>query len=489
MYMHYITGQDRNQTEFLSCLDDLVSKQHYTRLIDLLSDLLVNENMSLFSEKGQYAVGRRAYHPAILLKIYLYGYLNGISSSRKLEKECYRNTEMIWLLGRLTPDHKTIADFRRCYTEGIRFAIFKFNNLLKESGYIKGKILSVDGSKIRANAGLSIDLDTVSKRLEHIEKALNEYLCSLEKLDNEENELEQAGLEKIRLQEEVDQLKQQLEELEKQKDKLQKNNLKLLSPTDTDARIMKSRNGKHFSYNLQTAIDAENHMIAHAKVISEENDKGQLEPMIEAVEKSLNILPEEVLADTGYYVTTEIERIEKEKKINCYIPVHMNQHQYARQANNISFSYNKEEDYYTCSQGQKLFSKYGIKRNAKRGTEAQLYQAENCSECSVKEFCTTSSNNKLIYRYLNQDWRDKYLAKMKSDIGKQKMKQRKSLSEHPFGTLKYWMGQIPLLVRGKRKVQAEIDIYVMAYNFKRLINISNFEEIESLLRKYKWKMI
>lgn len=143
--------------------------------------------------------------------------------------------------------------------------------------------------------------------MEHVEKALNEYLCSLEKLDNEENELEQAEFEKIRLQEEVDQLKQQLEELEKQKDKLQKKNPKILSPTDTDARIMKSRNGKHFSYNLQTAIDAENHMIAHAQVISEENDKGQLEPVIEAVEKSLNILPKEVLAG-------EIEIIEKEKK-------------------------------------------------------------------------------------------------------------------------------------------------------------------------------
>jgi hypothetical protein len=320
---------------------------------------------------------------------------------------------------------------------------------LKEAGYIKGKILSIDGSKIRANAGLSIDLDTVSKRLENMEKALKEYLYSLEKLDNEENELEQVKLEKIKLQGEVDQLKQQLEELEKQKNILQGNNLKKISPTDPDARIMKSRNGKHFSYNLQSAVDAENQMIAYAQVTSEENNKGQLEPVIEAIEKSLNIIPEEVLADTGYYVAMEVERIEKERNVNCYVPVHMNQHQYARQANNITFSYDKEADNYTCSQGEKLFAKYGIKRNKKRGTEAQLYQSENCTECSVRKFCTTSNNNKFIIRYLNQDWRDAYNDKMQSEIGKQKMKQRKSLSEHPFGTLKYWMGQIPLLVRGK----------------------------------------
>ena len=179
--------------------------------------------------------------------------------------------------------------------------------------------------------------------------------------------------------------------------------------------------------------------------------------------------------------------LEKQKDIDCYVPVQFNQQQHKFHKAGISFNYDAEKDEYICSQGKRLVPRGGIKRDNRRGTEAQKYVGTGCDQCSIKPICTTSKGARMVYHYKNHDWKDAYQEKMESEKGKKMMVLRKSLSEHPFGTIKYLMGQIPILLRGIDKVQIEMDLYTMAYNFKRLLNIEEFGNIERLVKAYNWK--
>jgi transposase len=484
--MHFIQSENRSQYVLMNKLDDLVEEQHYVRLIDSFVDYFMQENQELFSLKGIQLVGRKAYNPASLLKLYIYCYLNSVSSSRKIEKECQRNIEVIWLLGHLIPDHKTISDFRRENTEGINQVFLKLLGLLRDSGYVKGKIISIDGTKIRANAGMSINLETISKRLEDAEEQLAKYLQQIELADSIDEEIEIERQEKEQLAEEISILRQKVTELKREKENLEKLGVKRMSPTDTECRMMKSRQGKHYCYNVQAVVDSENKMIANIAVLSEENDKGQLLPIVEKVEKEIGITPKEVLADAGYYIINQIEYLEKEKNINCYVAINYNQEQSKNQNLGIEFYYQPEQNIYKCSHNGILKPKHGLKKDCRRGTLAQRYIGVNCKECSIKKDCTDSTA-RTVYRYTNQQWRDSYEAKMNSGQGKSKLTLRKTLSEHPFGTIKYWMGHIPLKTRGKTKVRTEVNIYAIAYNLKRLLNIEGFEKAISIFKQKEIK--
>lgn len=486
--MHYIPGQDRQQSEFFTRLDDMIPAQHYGRLIDLLADSFVKENILLFEEKGRVEVGRKAYHPSILLKLYLYGYLNSISSSRKLERECHRNIEVMWLTTRLAPDHKTIADFRRQNGEAIRLVSLKFNQLLKDAGYIKGKLISIDGSKIRANAGFYVDLSTVESRLENLETELEKYLSGLDYLDRTENELIDLEEQKALLLQQSKSLKHEIQELTKQKEMLELTEAKKFSPTDPDARIMQGRQGKHLSYNLQAAVDAENHMIVCSTITNLANDRNQLTPMVLEVERTISTTPAQVIADSGYYVLNQIEHLERERNIECFVAISHNQQQLREIEAGIEFNYDSNQDIYICSQGQELHPIYGLKKDTRRNTISKIYQGVNCAGCSVKTSCTASDKGRSIARQSNQDWKDRYMLKMKSAEGKEKMRQRRMLSEHPFGTIKYWMGQIPLLTRGLKKVQTEVTIYTIAYNFKRWQSIASFDDMKRQITDFNWRL-
>lgn len=486
--MHYIPGQDRQQSEFFTRLDDMIPVQHYGRLIDLLADCFVKENISLFEEKGRLELGRKAYHPSLLLKLYLYGYLNSISSSRKLERECHRNIEVMWLTTRLAPDHKTISDFRRQNGEAIRLVLLKFNQLLKDAGYIKGRIVSIDGSKIRANAGVYVDLSTVENRLEDLEAELDKYMVGLERLDQAEDEIVEMEEQKTLLAQQAEILKQEIQQLNKQKKLLEITEAKKFSPTDPDARIMQSRHGRHLSYNLQAVVDAENHMIVCSTITNLANDRNQLTPMVEQIERDLCTTPEQVIADAGYYVINQIEYLEKEKNIECFVPISHNQQQLREIEAGIHFTYDDSRDIYTCSQNQELHPINGMKRDNRRKTEAQAYKGINCGVCTLKPSCTNSQGGRTVYRQSNQLWKDNYLLKMKSAEGREKMRMRRMLSEHPFGTIKYWMGQIPLLTRGLKGVQTEVTIYTIAYNFRRWLSIASFESMRERIIGFNWKL-
>ena len=279
--MHFIQGSNRNQYVLMNKLDGLVEEKHYVRLINAFVGYFMENNLGVFLSKGAKDVGRKACHPGCLLKLYIYSCLNGVSSSRKIEKECKRNIEVIWLMEHLIPDHKTISDFRRVNKEGVETAFLTLANMLKERGYINGKTLSLDGTKIKANAGSSIDMESISKKLENLEEQLSNYLEQLESTDQLDDDFENKEEEKKRLEEEIEKLKEELGQLQEYKKELEEKGIKRMSPAGPDCRIMKSRQGLHYCYNAQTVVDPENQMIASTEVLSEENDRWQLTPMVE----------------------------------------------------------------------------------------------------------------------------------------------------------------------------------------------------------------
>ena len=493
--MHFVIPEDRHQITFMQSLDDLVPLDHYVRLIDALVDAIVSANPVQFAYKGQSNSGRRAYNPATMIKLFLYGYLNSIKTSRTLERECHRNIEVIWLLGNLKPDHKSIADYRRDNAKAIKYVTNQFRHFLKDNGYIKGKLIAIDGSKVKANTNKDmLTIKKIEKRLDHLDKKLDHYLEQLMINDRREDLLEELeehssdddinkpGSPNQALLDKISELQQQVENLQKQKDELQSQSRTSISPTDPQANLMRSNDGMIPAYNTQIAVDHEHHMIAHSEVFDASNDIQLLEPMLDKLEHEMNLNPEATVADSGYYNLIQIETVEDNYQTACYIPrpKHKNDNR------PITFNYDKEQDEYRCSQGKRLVKKQ--KNKIKNGQRFDLYQGIECNGCTMRTQCTTSKYGRIVNRYYNQTRRDSYRRRMAGITAKKIIHLRKQMVEHPFGTIKYWMGKIPLLLRGKKKVTTEINIFTTVYNFRRLLSIESYHDIMDMINKYDWKM-
>lgn len=488
--MHYIKPHDRNQRLFFSSLDDFVSSEHPVRILDTIVGNIVKNNPEKFRYKGQQDVGRRAYSPETMLKLFIYGYLNGISSSRKLEVETYRNIEVKWLLSDLQPDHKTIANYRRDNADQIKTLTIEFRKFLKELGYIKGKTLAVDGTKVKANANRDmLTMDKIEQRLSNLGKQLQKYFNLLAHNDIEEDILDETDnieLDSVN-KHLVDKsaswrIQTKIEDLEKSRAILEESGKKHLSPTDPDASLMKSREGMIPAYNVQAVVDSENKMIADALVRTNPNDLRELSPVMYSLNATLEVEPEEVLADKGYYNPEEIKELEGGSTTTYYIPTTVS----FRDREEIEFTYDSDKDEYRCSAGKRLVLKQ--KNKLKKGHLTNVYQGIECKGCALRSSCTRSKYGRIYHRYHDQDWRDDYKERVRSQLGKDYIKKRKEIIEHVFGTMKYWMGKIPLLLRGKDKVQTEINIYTTAYNLKRLINIESFDRLMEMIKGYRWKI-
>lgn len=486
--MKYIKPLDRHQYTMMSSIDDLVASEHPVRILDQIVESIVENNIEKFEKVRTTGAGRPRYHSATMLKLYLYGYFNGISSSRKLEIETHRNKELIWLLGGLKPDHWTISNYRKENSEEIKFVTKKFREFLKKSGYINLKKVAIDGSKVKAYTNRDmLTIKNIDKRLRGIDKKIEEYLTKLSDADQrdeildefEDDDNESAGRKYL---DKIIALQNQVEELHKQKEKLEKENRTRISPSDPEAKLMKSRDGLLPAYNAQIAVDSKHKMIADSEAVDEENDLSLLPEMIESVKEELGEAPEEAIADKGYYTPDLIESIEKkEEGINLYVAVPKSK----KDNEEIIFEYDEDKDEYICEEGQRLVL---VQRNKKKhNTLTNAYQCSKCDGCKSREECTTSKKGRMIHRYLNQEWRDQFKTKMGNKIGIQKMLERKALVEHPFGTIRYLMGKIPLLLRGLQKVNTEINLYTTVYNIKRLINISTHEDLIEEISKYQWR--
>lgn len=487
--MSHIQPNSRVQLMMPSVIDDYVSFDNPVRLIDAFVDKIVQIQTELLTDKGNAEVGRSAYQFTTVLKLYIYGFLNSISSSRKLEKETYRNMEVIWLIGNLQPDHKTISDFRKDNKESIRKVTISFRKFLVSEGYISGKQVITDGTKVKAYASKNtISLKGIARRMEQLETQLDKYLSQLndndtvESLENQLSELSnEFGVEPALL-EKIATLQEQVQTLEQQKQLLEKLGRDSIAPADPQAKIMKSKEGFYPAYNVQSTVDSKNHMIAQMDVTDEPNDYHSLESNINALKEQLDINPKTVLADKGYSNEDQIQSLE-ENGIKCIVPFPEQAPDQKQIDAGITFEYDKKKDCYQCSQGQTL--KLAAKLVIKKKKPYSKYQGKNCNDCPLKSACTKSKVGRIIYRRLQNDWLLKYKEKLKTKESKELIKLRKNYVEHPFGTIKYWMGQIPLLLRGKEKVQVEIDLYSTCYNLKRLINLESMDVL--LLKIQNWE--
>ena len=484
--MHYINPEDRHQFRFMQTLDNLVASKHYVRLIDLIVEEVVTANPDQFSRKGQLPVGRKAYRPQTLLKLYIYGYLNSISSSRKLEKETHRNIEVIWLLGHLSPDHKTISNYRKDNGEQIKLVTRKFREFLRDHGYIKGKIVATDGTRVKANAARDmVTRKKILRRLEKLEVKLDDYLQKLAENDIREDvseEFDEEGVVNEDLINKICELQKKIEELERQKKELDTREVKQLSLSDPESRLMKSPDGMIPAYNVQLTVDATHQMIADSEVASDPVDQDLLEFMLKSLQEELNITPEISLTDKGYFSFTQIEKVEKNTPTKCYVPLPDKR----SERKEIQFTYNASKDEYRCSQGKRLVLKHKDKN--KRGQLYDVYQGVECEGCEKRAICTQSKYGRILHRAQNEAWRQRYRRRIKSPFGKRVLNLRKNLVEHPIVTIRYWMGKIPLLLRGSLKVSTEINLYTTAYNLRRLISITPFMDLMQIIEDYDWKI-
>ena len=484
--MHFIKPEDRQQFTFMQSLDDLVGLDNPVRVIDAIVDAIIERKPEDFSDKGQSPLGRRAYSPGTFLKLYVYGYLNGISSSRKLEIEAHRNIELIWLLGNLRPDFKTIADYRKDNGEEIKLLTRRFREFLRDQGFIRGKTVGIDGTRVKANADRSmLTARKIERRIKSINEKIEDYLGRLMENDKRDDILDELAAEdgseiNQELIDKIAELEERLRGLGEQKEILDKESRGEVSPSDPDARLMKSRDGKIPAYNIQLAVDDENKLITGSMVSTEPVDQGLLEPVLKNVKEELGIEPEEVLGDKGYASFTAIEKVESGGKTTCYIPLS----KHKNDKNPIRFSYNEKKDEFICERGKSLALK--TKNKFHHGQYMDVYQGIECEGCPVSTQCTSSKYGRIIQRPHNQSWREAYRQRLETVLGKSKVKLRKSLVEHPFGTIRSWMGKIPLLLRGREKVDTEINIYTTAYNIKRLISLKGSTELIEMINRYDW---
>jgi transposase len=430
--MGYIQGEGRSQgTLFPVVLDDLVPADHVCRVIDAFVDGLAMAELG-FERSEAADTGRPGYDPRDLLKLYLYGYLHQLRSSRRLEAECRRNVELMWLLGRLYPDHKSIAEFRRLHREAVTQAGAQLVRFAQAVGLIRGEWIAVDGSKFRAVASIGSVLER---------QALEKYLDSCEKADDES----QTVIDPSAVQAALEKLKQHPE---------------------PEARLMRMAGSFAPAYNVQTAVDAEHALIVAHAVTLDVADSRCLEPMAEAAHRALDRPATlNIVADAGYSNGEQASRCEA-AGLMPHVPGKrgVNNQGDGTLFDRSHFLYQPGSDSYLCPAGKTV-----ERKQLHRKDRAVLYQAKtsDCGSCAMKPRCTRSQQ-RMLSRHMDDDALDRMHQRATPEL----MRLRRSTVEHPFGTLKYRIfGHPRLLLRGLSGARIEIGIAVMVYNLKRMVNL------------------
>lgn len=440
--MAFIQGEARGQhTLFPTTLDDLIPADHMCRVIDAFVGKLDVATLG-FVRAEPAETGRPGYDPRDLLKLYLYGYLQQVRSSRRLEAECRRNVEVMWLLGRLTPDYKSIAEFRRMHREAVTESGAELVRFARQVGLVGGDWVAIDGSKFRAvSSARSVrERDSVKRYLEELERSDEQDSLAID------SSAVAAALEKLK------------------------------SDPEPEARFMRTSSGQVPAYNVQTAVDTEHALIVAHAVTTEANDQRSLLPMAEAAKQavgdpqSLN-----VVADAGYSNGEQAEACEAHG-IVPHAPANrgVNSKGNGTLFDRTEFSYDEKTDTFRCPAGQTL-----VRKQLHRKDRAVIYAAapETCADCPLKTRCTTGSR-RLVQRHLYED----ALQRMQKRATPQAMRLRRSTVEHPFATLKYRIfGHPRFLLRGIAGAQTEISLATMAYNLKRMVNVLGGNRLRAAL--------
>lgn len=462
----FIEGVDRGQTVlFPDRLEDWIGEDSLVRVVDLFVGELDLPGLG-FGRSTPARTGRPGYHPAVLLKLFIYGYLNRILSSRRLEREAGRNVEVMWLTGRLVPDHKTIADFRRDNGAGIRKVCAQFVELCRRIGTLKGDCVAIDGSKFKAvnNRDRNFTKGKIASRLAHLEADVERYITEMVRIDRQEEgetrEVKVAHLSRRygRIRQEIDRLKAMGRALVDAPDGQ-------ISLTDPDARAMatSARHSGMVGYNVQTAVDTETHIIVAHGVINQGFDRDQLSPMATAAKEALGRADLHAIADKGYFSGTEILACHA-ADITTTVPRPATSGNAAKGMYvKADFLYDQERDIYTCPAGQELIYRYTREEG---GLQVRRYWINQCQTCPLQSRCTTGTERR-ITRWEHEELVDAARQRLSRDPDL--MTLRRCTVEHPFGTIKAWMGATHFLTRRLKNVRTEMALNVLAYNIKRMV--------------------
>ena len=451
--------------------DDMITDNNPVRAIDVIVDGMEIQSLG-FKYSETKATGRKPFDPKDMFKLYAYSYFNGIRSSRKIERETHRNIELMWLIGELKPDHKTIANFRKDNKKAIKAAFRRFTMICDELGLISKEIVAVDGSKFRACNGRMRyhSKGKIAEKLLHHHESIEKYINLLEQCDNEENEASSIQYNRDELKEKLEKVQKRVKELEAIQALVEAEGT--IYQTDPDARLMRTHNGGgDISHNVQTAVEVKNHFVVAVDVTSDAVDYGQLHNISSQAKEELGVEALTSIADKGYYSGNEFRKC-KEDSIQVIAPKPDRGEAQSEGYTKSYFRYDKEKDVYICPLGQTLSLPAKRRANSK---SMRYYNITVCANCKSRVLCTLKSKYRSITRLAFDDYNDEVDAYTKAN--KELYKNRKCLVEHPFGTVKRALGFTYFLTKGTENVRTESLLHFLAYNMKRLINIKGTKEL------------
>jgi transposase len=474
----FVEGECREQSVlFPERLEDWIADDNPVRAVDAFVDEL--DMAALGFEGAEPAdTGRPGYHPGTLLKIYIYGYLNRVQSSRRLEREAQRNVELMWLTGRLAPDFKTIADFRRDNGPAIRRVCVQFVQLCRSIGLFERALIVIDGSKFKAvnNRDKNFTPRKLKARQQQLEQSIARYLADLDRADRDPSLVPEERVKHLR--EKIATVRKQMKKLKGIEAELEKAPDHQVSLTDPDARSMATsgRGTGIVGYNVQTAIDTENHLVVAHDVINEGHDRTQLSSMGKQAKKATGIEKPQVLADRGYFDSEEIIKCEQANMTPLVLkPITSNARAEGR-FDKRDFAYNKKRDEYRCPAGERAVWRY---TSIEGGLRTHTYWPSACPRCPIRSECTTAD-----YRRIRRWEHEEVLERMQARLDRMPLAGilRRRTVEHVFGTFKAWMGATHFLMKTIPKVRTELSLHVIAYNLKRVIQLLGVPQLIAIMQ-------
>jgi len=480
--MDFITGSDRQQSHFLPpTVEDYLGSDNPVRFLDaFVNKLDLRTAGFVFPKSNPQGRGRPAYHPADLLKLYLYGYLNQIRSSRRLEAECHRNLEVIWLLHELKPDFKTIADFRKDNAKAFKEVVRQFMRLCRQLGLLGGQLLAIDGTKLKASNApdRNWSQSQLDKQLARVEAKVQEYLQTLDTADAQAEpgfapvNAEELKAKIARLEEHQTQIRERLQRMA-QAGETQ------LSATDPDSRSMKGKQGHVVGYNVQGSVDAKHHLMVTMEATNACADQGQLAVVAQAAKEELQISRADIVADGGYFKSEDIKSCQ-EMGLEAHLPtVNNSPSERAGLYGKTNFQYDAAANVYRCPAGAELTFR---RQTQDKGRKLLNYDnPDACAHCALKPRCTQVAH-RTVTRWEHEASVERMVAAVAAHP--QKLALRKTLIEHSWGTIKMILAG-GFLVRGLKKVQAEVSLAHISYNLKRALSVVGLEKLLQALEQFQ----
>ena len=475
----FIEGVNRNQaTLFPDRLEDWIGEDNPVRVIDAFVDALDLNGLG-FERATAAQTGRPGYHPAVLLKLYVYGYVNRIQSSRRLERETGRNVEVMWLTSRLVPDHKTIADFRKDNAVAIGKVCSQFIELCRRIGLLSVASVAIDGSKFKAvnNRDRNFTKAKMARRLQQIEDSVARYLHQLDSADRQEPTA--AITSRVeRLHDKIDKLHEEMWRLKALETERLRAPDEQVSLTDPDARSMATsgRGSGVVGYNVQAAVEIDHHLIVAHDVVQTGSDRAQLVPMGLKAKEALGVDELNVVADRGYFSADQIKDCADADIVPTLPKPQTSSNRKKGMFVKADFRYEANEDIYICPAGQRLPWRYVTEE---AGLVVSRYWTDACAGCPLKDQCTTGKERRI------SRWEHEHLAEdmqQRLDENPQAMRQRRETVEHPFGTIKARMGATHFLMKRLKNVRTEMALSVLAYNLTRVMNILGIGPLIAAIR-------